>query len=498
MSFIIKNLPILIVVTPLMFSLIVAVLSNNRQAWVISVLASLLTMIFSILLCFEISDKNLISYHLGNWPPPLGIEYIIDKISIIPIMIISVIGLISTLFAHNFFTNEIDETLISKTYSLWLLAISGLMGLVTTADAFNLFVFLEISSLSAVALVAMGSKMDRKALVAGYNYLILGAVGATFYVIGVGLLYGVTGTLNMSDLANRLPSLGVNNSVIVAFAFMMLGIMVKAAVFPLHIWLPNAYAYAPSPVSVLLAATATKVSIYILARISYTIFGSTYEIYSFESLRYILLYLSILAMFAGTIMAIFEKDVKKLLAHSSVAQIGYIVLGISLATSSGIASGFIHLINHALIKAGLFMSIVAMGFYTFKRIDVNSISGVGRQVPITFFAFVICALSLAGLPLTVGFISKLYLLKAAYISEGLWLTFIILISSILSLIYIWKLIEGLWYGKKNDSNEKVKELPEIYIPLLIITFLNVYFGIDAGIIIDNSFNAADALINGIK
>ena len=232
MSFIIKNLPILIVITPLMFSLIVAVLNNNRLAWALSTFASFLTMIFTILLCFEVSYKSNISYYLGNWPPPLGIEYVIDTISIIPIMIVSVIGLIATLFAHNFFTLEIDEKLVSKTYSLWLLTIAGLIGLITTADAFNLFVFLEISSLSAVALVALGSKVDRKALVAGYNYLILGAVGATFYVIGVGLLYGVTGTLNMGDLAQKIPALGLNKSVIVAFTFMMLGIMVKAAVFP--------------------------------------------------------------------------------------------------------------------------------------------------------------------------------------------------------------------------------------------------------------------------
>ena len=197
-------------------------------------------------------------------------------------------------------------------------------------------------------------------------------------------------------------------------------------------------------------------------------------------------------------MAIFEKDVKKLLAHSSVAQIGYIVLGISLATSPGIASSFIHLVNHALIKAGLFMSVVAMGYYTLKRIDVNTIAGLGRRLPITFFAFVICALSLAGLPLTVGFISKLYLIKAAYMSEGIWLPFLILVSSALSLIYIWKLIEGLWYNQKNSKPEKIKELPEIYIPLLFITFLNIYFGIDAGLIIDNSFIASDALMSGIK
>ena len=183
------------------------------------------------------------------------------------------------------------------------------------------------------------------------------------------LLQGVGDVLQSGRNLLQIP-------VIVAFTFMILGIMVKAAIFPLHIWLPNAYAYAPSPVSILLAATATKVAIYILVRITFTIFGPSYDLYSFEVLRYILLFLSIVAMFAGTVMAIFEKDVKKLLAHSSVAQIGYIILGISLATEIGIASGFIHLINHALIKAGLFMSGFSIfnSFLTARKysLDISS------------------------------------------------------------------------------------------------------------------------------
>ena len=279
---------------------------------------------------------------------------------------------------------------------------------------------------------------------------------------------------------------------------MITGIMVKAAIFPLHIWLPGAYAFAPSSVSVLLAATATKASIYIIARISYTIFGGTFDLYAIDDLRFFIILLSILAMFAGTIMAIYEKDIKRLLAHSSVAQIGYILLGISLATSTGIASGFIHLVNHALIKGGLFMSVVAMGFYIQKRVTIFSLSGIGKQMPITFFSFIVCGLSLAGLPLTAGFISKLYLVKAAYASEGIWLCFLILLSSALSLIYLWKMIEALWFNQENKNDKKVKEIPEIYIPLVFIAFLNIYFGIDASIITESSFNAAERLLEGIN
>ena len=498
MDIIIKNLPILIVITPLMMSLLVAILPNYKISWLICCITTLLTFCFSIGLFIELQHVNLISYHLGSWMPPFGIEYVIDKVSIIPVLIISSIGFLASIFSIKFMENEISLNLIPKTYCLWLLAIAGLMGLVTTADVFNLFVFLEISSLSSVALVAMGNKLNKKALTAAYNYLIIGAIGATFYVIGVGLLYSITGTLNMGDLAEKLPKLGFNKVVIAGFGFMITGIMVKAAIFPLHIWLPGAYAFAPSSVSVLLAATATKASIYIIARISYTIFGGTFDLYAIDDLRFFIILLSILAMFAGTIMAIYEKDIKRLLAHSSVAQIGYILLGISLATSTGIASGFIHLVNHALIKGGLFMSVVAMGFYIQKRVTIFSLSGIGKQMPITFFSFIVCGLSLAGLPLTAGFISKLYLVKAAYASEGIWLCFLILLSSALSLIYLWKMIEALWFNQENKNDKKVKEIPEIYIPLVFIAFLNIYFGIDASIITESSFNAAERLLEGIN
>ena len=372
-------------------------------------------------------------------------------------------------------------------------AISGLIGLVTTGDAFNLFVFLEISSLASVALVAMGAKQDRQALIAAYNYLIIGAVGATFYVIGVGLLYAITGTLNLADITSKLALMEDNRALIAGFGFMVVGIMIKAAVFPLHIWLPRAYAYAPSAVSILLAATATKASLYILARILFSVFLPSENIVSF-TLTYIILPLSIFAMFAGTIMAIYEKDIKRLLAHSSIAQIGYITLAFSIGTKSSVAAGFIHMSNHALIKGGLFMAITSISYYIQKRVTIENLSGLGKAMPITFCCFIICSLSLAGLPLTAGFVSKLYLIKSAISSEGLWLSFMILFSSALSLIYLWKMIEALWLSPLNRQDIKIKEKPVIYTSLLLITFLNIYFGLDASLIVNSSFNASNLLL----
>jgi multicomponent Na+:H+ antiporter subunit D len=489
---IIKNLPILVVLTPLMMSLIVVLISNNFLSWLLTLFTTLITFIFSLLLYQEVFLHTAISYALGNWVPPLGIEYLIDKVSIIPIIIIALISFLATFFASNIMPAEINNSSISKVYSLWLLAIAGLIGLVTTGDAFNLFVFLEISSLASVALVAMGGQKDKQALVAAYNYLILGAIGATFYVIGVGLLYGITGTLNLADLSNRIAEISDNKALIAGFGFMVIGIMLKAAVFPLHIWLPRAYAYAPSAVSVLLAATATKASLYILARILFSVFDISDNLVTY-TLQYIILPLSILAMFAGTIMAIYEKDIKRLLAHSSIAQIGYITLAFAIGTKASVAAGFIHLFNHALIKGALFMAITSMGFYINKRITINNLSGLGRAMPITFVCFVICSLSLAGIPLTAGFISKLYIIKASISADGIWIAFLILASSALSVVYLWKMIEALWFHE-SPKEPNIKEKPEIYIALLMITFLNIYFGLDASMVVNSSFEAANQLL----
>jgi len=489
---IIKNLPILVVLTPLMMSLIVVLISNNFLSWLLTLFTTLITFIFSLLLYQEVYLHTAIFYALGNWVPPLGIEYLIDKVSIIPIIIIALISFLATFFASKIMPAEINNSSISKVYSLWLLAIAGLIGLVTTGDAFNLFVFLEISSLASVALVAMGGQKDKQALVAAYNYLILGAIGATFYVIGVGLLYGITGTLNLADLSNRIAEISDNKALIAGFGFMVIGIMLKAAVFPLHIWLPRAYAYAPSAVSVLLAATATKASLYILARILFSVFDISDNLVTY-TLQYIILPLSILAMFAGTIMAIYEKDIKRLLAHSSIAQIGYITLAFAIGTKASVAAGFIHLFNHALIKGALFMAITSMGFYINKRITINNLSGLGRAMPITFVCFVICSLSLAGIPLTAGFISKLYIIKASISADGIWIAFLILASSALSVVYLWKMIEALWFHE-SPKVPNIKEKPEIYIALLMITFLNIYFGLDASMVVNSSFEAANQLL----
>ena len=248
-----------------------------------------------------------------------------------------------------------------------------------TGDAFNLFVFLEISSLSSYVLIAFGK--DRRALTASYQYLVMGTIGATFVLIGVGLLYMMTGTLNMADLGDRLPAVMATRTARTALAFLVVGISLKLALFPLHLWLPNAYAFAPSAVTAFLAATATKDAVYVLLRFLFMVFGVTF---AFETmpLGIILAVLGAAAILSTSAVAIFQDDIKRMLAYSSVAQIGYMILGLSMATVAGLTASVLHLFNHALMKGGLFLARGCVA-YRLGSVRLGALAGAGYRMPWT-------------------------------------------------------------------------------------------------------------------
>ncbi|MCE2517960.1 MAG: monovalent cation/H+ antiporter subunit D family protein [Alphaproteobacteria bacterium] len=492
MSIITYNLPALVVALPLLMAAVIALIPSRRVAWVLT-LMTVISVTFAAYGNALMTIGASVSYELGGWPPPWGIEFITDGASRVMAIIIASLSLVSTLYAKPLIEKEIHLDDIPRTYAAWLLTIGGMMGLVMTADAFNLFVFLEISSLSAVTLVAMGAGVDRRALMAAFNYLIIGAIGATFYVIGVGFCYAVTGTLNMADLATRLPE-ATSAPVVVGLAFMATGMMVKAAAFPVHMWLPAAYSYAPSAVSSLLSAVATKAAIYVLARILFTVFGGLEDVTGLI-MTWVLIPLSILAMFAGTILAIFEHDLKKMLAQSSIAQIGYITLALGIGTTATVTAGFIHMVNHAMIKGGLFMAVGALAVTLGRRANLASITGLGRAMPITTSALLVCGFSLIGLPLTAGFISKIYLISAL-LDEGQGvITALVLLSSALSVVYLWKMIEVMWMRPAPEGT-KIQENPWMYGPVWVLAVANIIFGVYATPVVALARDAAMALMGG--
>ena len=490
---IIANLPALVVALPLLLAPVAALLPVAGAAWMLAVIGTGSALLSALLLQGAVTGGETFSYYLGSWPPPWGIEFVVDAASAFTVLVMASLAFVVTLFARSALLAEIAEADAGKAYAAWLLACGGLSGLVMTGDAFNLFVFLEISALSSVILIALGAGRDRRALIAGYNYLIIGAVGATFYVVGVGFIYAVTGSLNMVDLAERIPAVPQTTVVTVGFGFMMAGILVKAAIFPVHIWLPAAYAFAPSAVSSLLAAIATKASLYVLARVVFDVFAGVPDLTAL-ALHYALIPLALGGIFIGTVLAIYENDIKKLLAFSSVAQIGYIALGFAVATTAGVAAGFVHIGNHALIKGGLF---VAVGIYAValgRRINLDQMVGLGRRMPITTTAFLICGLSLIGLPLTAGFISKIYLLRALLQADMIMVLVLVMASSALSVAYLWKIVEVLW--QKGAETAAVREKPALYLPLWILALANIWFGVAPAPLVDAAMRAAMQLTGG--
>jgi multicomponent Na+:H+ antiporter subunit D len=486
-----QHLPVLLVVVPLLSAPLCLLLRNGRLAWLLTLAVSWLVLASVVWLLLQVLAHGTISYALGNWSAPWGIEYRLDYVSALVLLIVSGISAVVLPFAGKSVAREIPAERLPLFYTLYLLCLTGLLGIVITGDAFNLFVFLEISALSSYALISQGR--DRRALTASYHYLIMGTIGATFILIGVGLLYMVTGTLNMQDLAARLPAVTDTRTVRTAFAFLTVGISLKLALFPLHLWLPNAYTYAPSVVSAFLSATATKVGVYILLRFVFTIFGASFAFQTMP-LGPILLVLALLAIFSASTVAIFQDNIKRMLAYSSVAQIGYMVLGISFASLTGLTASILHLFNHALMKGALFLALGAV-FYQLGSVQLTQFRGLGRRMPWTMAAIVIGGLSLIGVPLTVGFISKWYLVLAA-LESGWWpVAVLVLLGSLLAMVYVGRLVETAYFHAPPEGDLEVREAPlSMLLPIWILIFANLYFGIDTRLTVGVASQASALLL----
>ncbi len=485
-----SQLPILQVILPLMAAPLCLIVREPRLVWLFSLLTSALTLGISILLLQQVLHEGTLSYALGGWQPPWGIEYRIDPLNAFVLLLVSLLSFVVLLAAHTSITREIAPEKQTYFYMAFLLCMAGFLGIVATGDAFNVFVFLEISALATYTLIALGS--DRRALWASYQYLIMGTIGATFILIGIGLMYMMTGTLNMHDLAQRLPAVAGTRTLFTAFAFFIVGVCLKLALFPLHLWLPNAYAYAPSIVSAFLAATATKVAIYLLLRFIFTVFGVEFSL-NHLPLQTILMALGLAGVFMASIVAIYQQNMKRLFAYSSVAQIGYMILGFSFGSVTGLMATLLHLFNHALMKGALFLALAGI-FYRLGSVDLDKMQGLAKRMPYSMAAIVIGGISLIGVPLTVGFVSKWYLVLAA-LESGWWpLALLVLAGSLLALVYVWRFVETVYFQPLSEANSQVKEAPlGILLPTWLLVVANVYFGIDTQLTVGVAQIAAHSL-----
>jgi multicomponent Na+:H+ antiporter subunit D len=483
---IVTQAPALVVAIPLLsaFAVNIGGWFNRRTCFPLTLFAMAAAFGASLITLQQVMSTGTISYRLGGWPPPFGIEYVIDHFNGLVLVTITFVSLLAALFSKLSVAKELPDK-IPQFYTLFILLVTGLLGMTVTGDAFNLYVLLEISALTGYALIGLG---DNRALVASFNYVILGTIGASFYLLGVGHLYIMTGSLNMGDLFNILPALYATRAVFVAFLLILCGVWLKMAFFPLHTWLPNAYTFAPSAAGCLVAPLVTKVSVYIMIRLMLSVFSSQY-VFDVLNLSGPIVWLAVAAILFGSMLALTQNDLKKMLTYLIVAEVGYMVGGVWLATGYGITGAILHIVNDALMTFCLF---VFAGIVVYKTggHNLSALQGLYKKMPVTMAAFTVGALSMIGVPPTAGFFSKWYLILGAIEAGSYHFMAALLISSLVNAILFFRIIEIAFFEPKMDHHAEkpeatvISEAPfSMLVPLLVVAIGLVIIGLYSGDIV---------------
>jgi len=434
----------LLVLAPLLASFVVSGLAWIRTRYCLPVaLAGLLgALSASIAVLYRVVQEGTVSYRMAGWPPPIGIELRIDLLNSLVLVAVSAVGLVNLAANWEFVKRELPDR--KETFlALYLLFVTGLIGVTATADLFNLYVLLEITSLSAYALIALGP--SSRAPLASLNYVFLGVIGASFFLLGVGYLYIMTGSLNMVDIASILPGIQSSQPVLVGFIFCLVGVWIKMAFFPMHTWLPNAYTYASMSVSGVVAPLMTKVMVYVMIRIMLTVFGADY-VFRILDLGPIIVWLAILAILAGAVMALIQRNLTKMLCYIIVSEIGYMVGGAWLGNQVAMTGTILHVINDALMTFAVFL---AAGNFAFKlgELRLENLREVFARMPFSAAGFVIAGMSIVGIPPTCGFFSKWYLISGA-LNEGCYMyVAALLVSSLINAVLFVRVIEWAFFGE---------------------------------------------------
>ncbi len=448
------HLAVGILLPPFFGALVAALFPDRRRngAWLAAVVSSGLTFAASLGGLAYAVIEGPVRYHLGGWQPPMGIELVMDPLAAFFCAVVT--GMTFFVFIHG--RSVVERETPHKAvpfYSAALLLLGGLLGIVLTGDLFNLYVFLEISSLAGYALVAIG---DRRAPVSAFRYLILGTIGASFYLLGVAFLFMETGSLNMNDVAEVVPVMGESPATLAGLVLIVLGIGLKMALFPMHGWLSDAYTYATSTATAIIAPIGTKVAAYVLIRTCFHMFDPEF-VRAEIPLADILGYLGAAGIVWGSIMAIAQNDLKRMLAFSSVSQVGYIALGVGLASPYGLIGAVLHTLNHAVMKACLFL----VNTNLHQRLGHTRIDRLDRttriRMPWTMAAFTVAAISMIGLPPTAGFFSKWYLVLGSWEQANYVFLGVIVISSLLNVVYFFRVLEKVYLRSDGEAYDDASE-----------------------------------------
>lgn len=445
-----QHAPVFIVLLPLTASLLCMLfsrISKNLGSWIVmasivGAFASAVTVLQKVLA----SGGQTLHYWMGGWAPPVGIEFALDPLNSVLAVLVTFISMLVALYSKPFVKDE-DWLHVGGYYTLFGLLTVGLCGMIITGDVFNLYVYLEIMSLSGYGLIALGGK---KSMLAAFRYLLIGTIGASLYLLGVGYLYALTGTLNMADLAARIVPHMNSPLFAIAVACFIIGFGIKMALFPLHGWQPDAYTFAHPGAAAFIAGCMSKAPAYALVRFMYYIFKVDNPV--LHSALNVLGILGVAGILIGSIMAMAQYDFRRMLAYSSVAQIGYIAIGLAMGNLYGFVGAVLHMINHAVMKSSLFLVIGGIE-YRFGEVNLYRLGGLNKKMTISTITVTLAALSMIGLPPTAGFFSKWYLMLGAYTGQQYFYIAVLVISSLLNAIYFFRIIEQMFIQREASLTE---------------------------------------------
>ena len=445
------QLPAIIVVLPLVVSIFIFFSGwwVKRAGYPLAVGALICCVLLSIGILKTVISDGTIHYWLGGWEPPWGIEYRVDHFNAIMLVLVSGLSMLVAIYSKKLVERELPGK-SALFWSLFILLITGLLGICITGDLFNLFVMLEVSSLTGYALIAIGEK---RALYASFRYVVIGTMGASFYLLGVGYLYITTGSLNMENLSQLLPQLYHSKAILAGFAFILIGLSIKMALFPLHGWLPDAYTYAPSAVSAAVAPLMTKVMAYVIIRIMFTVFKAEFPL-SVIRVTDLMVWFGTLAILFGAVMALSQTDYKRMLSYVIVAEIGYIIGGIGVANATAFKGAIFHIVNDAMMMACLFL-VAGLVMYRTNGHRIADFKGLFRTMPFTASIFTVGALAVIGVPPTCGFFSKWYLLLGGIEANQWGFVAALLVSTLISVALFFRIFDkGLFtHAQENGPDE---------------------------------------------
>ena len=468
-----NQIPILVILFPLAATALCHLIGHFSVQWSKRIVISALfisAVCAALQLVQVVKTGQAIHYFIGGWAPSYGIEFVIDGLNGVIVLLVAVASWATALYSSPFEALERGENSVRSCgyYAMLSFLSLGLLGMASTGDAFNLYVFMEITSM---------------------------------YLMGAGFLYSATGTLNMADLADKMNGLEDSPLIILSVGCMIVGFGIKMALFPLHGWQPAAHSYAHPAADPMIAGVMIKVPAYAMLRFFFCIFKETSPVMElfFDAIGV----MAVCGVLFGSLKALRYDTYNKILAYSSIGQVGYIAMGFAIGNFYGLVGAVLHIVSHAFMKSGLFYTSGALK-YRFGIHETDKLGQVYREMPVTSLAMTVCALSMIGLPPFAGFFSKWYLALGA-IENGQYIFVAVLIaSSLLSAIYFFRIFEKMFMERKTASRRKDTaalmeksslrgrlELPwQLIVPMLVVIAAVILLGLFNSYIVDDVLRPA--------